>query len=130
MRNRFDDYASVQSSWGVSSDDDDDVEYQGVVGRPVDWTIVRGVDGKFTRAARSSAGASEHAGRSYIDDEPPRGSRRSQSAGTDWLVTSPQPRGSTDTRLILSYGGHIAKVIFDYSERTPPILECRSRKKL
>ena len=62
-----------------------------LVGRPVDWTVVRGVDGKFTRAARSSAGASEHAERSHVDDEPSRGSRHSQSAGTDWLVTSPQP---------------------------------------
>ena len=26
-------------------------------------------------------------------------------------------------------GGHIAKVIFEGFERTPPILECRSRKK-
>ena len=79
MRTRFDDQASVQCSWGVSSDDDDDdVEYQGAVGRPVDWTVVRGVDGKFTRASRSSAGASEHAGRSHVDDEPPWGSRRSQ----------------------------------------------------
>ena len=34
---RFDDQASVQSSWGASSnDDDDDVEYQSAVGRPVD----------------------------------------------------------------------------------------------
>ena len=31
--------------------------------------------------------------------------------------------------MIPSYGGHITKVIFDGSERTPPILECRSRKK-
>ncbi|XP_057524392.1 protein MAINTENANCE OF MERISTEMS-like [Amaranthus tricolor] len=32
-------------------------------------------------------------------------------------------------RLIPSYGGHIAKLIFEGSERTPPVLECRSRKK-
>ena len=35
----------------------------------------------------------------------------------------------TDTRLTPSCRGHIAKVIFDSSERTPPILECGSRKK-
>ena len=40
-----------------------------------------------------------------------------------------QPEGPTNTRLILSYGGHITKVIFDGSKRTPPVLECRSRKK-
>ena len=86
----------------------------------MDWTVVRGVDGKFTRAARSSAGASEHAGRSHVDDEPPQGSRRAHH---------PSPGGPTYTRLIPSYGGHITKVIFDGSERTPPVLECRSRKK-
>jgi hypothetical protein len=31
--------------------------------------------------------------------------------------------------LIPSYGGHIARVIFEDSERTPPVLECRLRKK-
>ena len=71
VRTRFDDQASVQSSWRVSSDDDDD-EYHGVVGHPVDWTVVCRVDGKFTRAARSSAGTSEHARHSHVDDEPPR----------------------------------------------------------
>ena len=43
VRTRFDDQASsLQSSWGVSSDDDDadDVEYQGTVVRPVGWTVV------------------------------------------------------------------------------------------
>ena len=49
--------------------------------------------------------------------------------GTDWLITSPQPEGPTDTRLIPSYGGHITKVIFEGSERKPPILEYRSRNK-
>ena len=37
--------------------------------------------------------------------------------------------GPTDTRLIPSYGGHIAKVIFYTSKRMPPVLECCSRKK-
>ena len=129
VHTRFDDQASVQSSWRVSNDDDDDdVEYQGVVGRPVDWTVVREVDGKFTRAARSSAGASEHAGHSHVDNELSRGSRRSQSVGTDWLATSPQPEEPTDTRLIPSYGGHIAKVVFDGSVHTPPVLECRKER--
>ena len=48
MRTRFDDQASsLQSSWGVSSDDDDadDVEYLGDVVHPVDWTVVRGSTG-------------------------------------------------------------------------------------
>ena len=80
VRTRFDDNASLLSSWGVSSDDDEDEEE---FGRPVDWTIVRGHDGKFTHVGPSSAGASEHARDSHVDNEPPRGSRRSQSAGTD-----------------------------------------------
>ena len=132
MRTRFDDQASLQSSWGDSSDDDDDVdddEYQGSVGHPVDWTVVREHDGKFTRVGPSSAGASEHAGDSHVDNEPPRRSRRSQSVGTDWLITSPQLGGPTDTRLIPNYGGHKAKVIFEGSKCTPPVLEFRSRKK-
>ena len=48
VRTRFDDQASsLQSSWGVSSDNDDanDVEYQGAVLRPVDWTVVQGPTG-------------------------------------------------------------------------------------
>ena len=89
----------------------------------MDWTVVRGPDGKFTRADPSSAGASEHAGDSHVDNEPPRGSRRSQFARMDLLITSPQPEGHTDTRLIPSYGA------LEGSERTPPVLECRSRKK-
>ncbi|XP_057532961.1 uncharacterized protein LOC130810853 [Amaranthus tricolor] len=97
--------------------------------RPVDWTVVRGSDGRFARADPSSSGASECAGRSLVDNEPPRGSRCSQSVGTDWLVTSPQPGGPIDTRLIPSYGGHIAKLIFYGFKRMPLILECRSRKK-
>ena len=91
---------------GFSENDDaDDVEYLGDVVRPVDWTVVRVSDERFTRPGPSSSGASEHAGRSLDDNEPPRGSRRSQSAGTDWLVTSPQPGVSIDTRLILAMVG-------------------------
>ena len=60
----------------------------------------------------------------HVDNAAPRGSRRPQSAGTDWLITS--PGGPTDTHLISSYGGHIANVIFKCSERMPPIIECRS----
>ena len=38
-------------------------------------------------------------------------------------------RGPVDTSLIPSYGGHVAKVIFEGSKRTPPILDCRPRKR-
>ena len=97
MRTRFDDHASsLQNSWGVSSDDDNDADYvkfQGPNLRPVDWTVVRWTDGRFARAGHSSSGASKRAGHSLVDNEPPRGSRRSQFAGTDWLVTLPQPGG-------------------------------------
>ncbi|XP_057523306.1 uncharacterized protein LOC130803137 [Amaranthus tricolor] len=96
VRTRFDDQASShQSSWGVSSDDDDadDVEYQGAVVHPVDWTVLRGSDRRFARVGPSSSGASERTKRSLVENEPPQGSRRSQSAGTDWLVTSPQLGG-------------------------------------
>ena len=100
VRTRFDDHTSLHSSLGGSSDDD--TEYEGSVGHPIDWTV---------------------------DNAAPRGSRRPQSAGTDWLIKSPQPGAPTDARLIPNYGGHIAKVIIESSERTPPILECRSKKK-
>ena len=63
-----------------------------------------------------------------MEDAAPRGRKRSQSGDVDWLITSPYPGGPVDTYLIPSYGGHIAKVIFEGSERTPPILECRLRK--
>ena len=81
---------------GVSSDDDndaDDVQYEAPDSRPLDWTVVRGPDGRFARGGPSSSAASERAGRSFVDNEPPRESRPSQSANTDWLVTSPQPGG-------------------------------------
>ncbi|XP_057528012.1 protein MAIN-LIKE 1-like [Amaranthus tricolor] len=134
VRTPLDDQSSsIQSSWGVSSDDDndaDDVQYEAPDSRPLDWTVVRGPEGRFAHGGSSSSAASERAGRSFVDNEPPRESRSSQSANTDWLVTSPQPRGPTDTQLIPSYGGHITKLIFDGSERTPPILDCRIRKRL
>ena len=77
----------------------------------------------------STVGAYYHAEESQVDDVAPRGRRRPQSAETDWLITSTQPGGPIDARLIPSHEGHIAKVIFEGSERTPPILECRTRKK-
>ena len=96
VRTSVDDQASnLQSSWGVSSDDDyaDDVEHVGDVVCPLEWTVVRGSDGRFARADPSSSGASELPGCSHVNNEAPRKSRRSQSAGTNWLVTSPQPGG-------------------------------------
>ena len=106
-----------------------DNEYEASVGHPFDWTVVRGYAGKFTLAGPSAVGASDHAEDNHVDNAAPRGSRRPQSVGTNWLITSPQPEGPTDTHLIPSYGGHIAKVIFEGSECTPPILGCCSRKK-
>ena len=82
-----------------------DDEYVGDVVRPTEWTVVRGSDGRFARGGPSSSGASECAGSILVDNESPRGRRGSQSAGTDWLVTSPYPGGPTDTRLIPSYEG-------------------------
>ena len=127
MRTRFDDQTSLQSSLGVSSDDD--TEDVGSVGQAVVWTLVRGHAGKFTRAAPSSAGGFDLAEDSQGDSAAPRGSRRPQSGGTDWLIKSPQPGSPTNARLIPSYGGHIARVIFEGSEHTPLILGCRTRKK-
>ena len=122
MCTRFDDQTSLHS--GLEGSGDYDTDYEGSVGHPVDWTVVRGHGGKFTRA-----GASDHVEDNHIDNAAPRGSRCPQSAGTDWLITLPQTDGPTDARLIPSYGGAHSKVIFEESERTPPILECRSRKK-
>ena len=64
-----------------------------------------------------------------MEDATPRRRRRSQSTDADWIITSPQPGGPIDTRLIPSYGGHIARVIYEGLERTPPDLECRLRKR-
>ena len=119
VHTRFDDQTSLQSSLGGSSDDD--TEDLGCVGEPVDWTLVRRHAGKFTHAAPSSAGASDLAEDSHGDNARPRGSRRPQSGEKDWMITSPQPGGPTDARLIPSYGGHIVRVIYEGSERTPPI---------
>ncbi|XP_057548704.1 uncharacterized protein LOC130827102 [Amaranthus tricolor] len=86
MITHFDDQASsLQSSWGVSSDDDndsDDVQFQGPDSRPLDWTVVRGPDDRFARDGPSSSAASERAGRSFVDNELPRKRRPSQSANT------------------------------------------------
>ena len=71
----------------------DDVEYEAPDFRPLDWTIVRGRDGRFARGGPSYLAASERAGHSFVDNESARESWRSQSASTDWLVTSPQPGG-------------------------------------
>ncbi|XP_057535249.1 protein MAIN-LIKE 1-like [Amaranthus tricolor] len=63
LRTPLEDQASsMQSSWGVSSDDDnvaDDVEYEAPDFRPVDWAIVRGRDGRFARGGPSFSAASE-----------------------------------------------------------------------
>ena len=127
VRTHFDDQTSPQSNSGGSSSDDSD--YEGSVGQPFDWTVVRGHAGKFARAGPSNAGASDHVEDSHVDNAAPRGRRRQQCDRTDWLITSPQPEGPGDARLIPNYGGHIAKVSFEGSERTPSILECRTRKK-
>ena len=114
---------------------DDDIDYDDSVcqeesvghdesaGLPVDWTIVRGHAGQFRIRGHSAAGTSDHAKASQAKDAAPRGRSRSQSTDMDWLITSPQPGALVDTSLIPSYGWHVAKVIFEGSERTPPILE-------
>ncbi|XP_057526209.1 uncharacterized protein LOC130805452 [Amaranthus tricolor] len=99
------------------------------VGHPVDWTLVRGHASQFKIRGHGTANTSDHVGVSQVEDVAPRGRRRSQFADMDWLITSPQPKGLVDTSLIPSYGGHVAKVIFEESERTPPILDCRPRKR-
>ena len=57
VRTPLDDQSSsIQSSWGVSSDDDndaDDVRYEAPDSRPLNWTVVRGPDGKFARGGPS-----------------------------------------------------------------------------
>ena len=127
MCTHFDDQTSFQSnSWGSSSDDSD---YEGSVGHPIDWTVVRGHAGKFARAGPSNAGASDHAEDSQVDNAA-LGGRRCPTVWWNGLADHIVPAsGPTNARLIPNYGGHIAKVIFEGFERTPPILECRTRKK-
>ena len=59
MRTHFEDQTSLQSNSGGSSEEDND--YEGSVGQPVDWTVMRGHAGKFTWVGPSTAGASDHA---------------------------------------------------------------------
>ena len=103
VRTRFEDQTSLQINSGGSSDEDSD--YADSVGQPVEWTVVRGHAGKFTRASPSIAGASDHAEDSQVDDAAPWGMRCQQSTKTNWPITSPQPGGPTDAFLIPSYGG-------------------------
>ncbi|XP_057541769.1 uncharacterized protein LOC130820422 [Amaranthus tricolor] len=98
---------------------DDDTDYDDSVsqeesvghdessGHPVDWTLVRWHTSQFRTRGHSTAGTSDHARVSQVEDAAP-----------------------VDTTLIPNYGGHVAKVIFEGSERTPPILECRLRKRM
>ena len=71
---------------------------------------MRGHAGNIARAGPSNAATFDHAEDSQVDNTALGRRRRPQSGGTDWLVTSPQPRGPIDAQLISSYGGHIAKV--------------------
>ena len=137
MRSRFERQSSLRSHTVGSGDDDTDyddfvsreesVGQDESAGHPVDWTLVRGHAGQFKIRGHGTTGTSDHARVSQVEDVAPRGRRRSQSADMDWLITSPQPGGPVDSSLIPSYGGHVAKVIFEGSERTPPILDCRPR---
>ena len=136
MRSRFERQTSLRTNTVGSGDDDtdfdeslsreDSVSQDESVAHPVDWSVVRGRAGQFKTIGHSTADTSEG---SHVEDVAPRGSRRTQSVDMDWLITSPQPGGPVDTNLIPSYGGHVAKLIFEGSERTPPILDCRLRKK-
>ena len=138
VRSRFERQSILHSHTVGSGDDDTDygdsvsreesVGQDESAGHPVDWTL-GGHAGQFRIRGHNAAGSSDHAGVSQVEDAAPRGRRRSQSADMDWLITSPQPEGPVDTSLIPSNAGHVAKVIFEGSERMPPILDCRPRKR-
>ena len=81
VRTRFEDQTSLQINSGGSSDEDSD--YADSVGQPVEWTVVRGHAGKFTRADPITASASNHATNNQVDDAAPRGRWRQQSAEAD-----------------------------------------------
>ena len=135
VRSRFECQTSLRSNTVGSGDDDTDydesvsreesVGQDESVGHPVDWTLVKGHAGQFKIRGHGTADTSDHARVSQVEDVAPRGRRC--SANVDWLITSPQPEGPVDTSLIPSYGGHVAKVIFEGSERTPPILSPKKR---
>ena len=81
MRTHFDDQTNLQSNSRGSSSDDS--AYEGSVGQPVDWTVVCGHAGKFSRAGPSNAGASDHAKDNQVDNAALGGRRRPQSGETD-----------------------------------------------
>ena len=101
VRTHFDEQTSPQSNSGTCSFNGSD--YEGSVGLLVDWTVVRRHAGRFARAGPSNAGASDNAEDSQLDDAASGRRRRPQSGGMDWLITSPQPGGPTDTQLIPNY---------------------------
>ena len=67
VHTHFDDQTSARSYSGGSSDDNSD--YHGSVGQAVDWKVVQGHVGKFTRACPSTTGASDHAEDSQVPDK-------------------------------------------------------------
>ena len=71
----------MQSNSRGSNDDDSD--YIGSVGQPIDWTVVRGHADKFTQAGPSIADASDHTEDNQVDDAAPLGRKRQQFAETD-----------------------------------------------
>ena len=74
VRTHFDEQTSPQSNSGTCSFDGSD--YEGFVGLPVDWTVVRRHAGKFARAGPSNADASDNAEDSQLDDAAPGRRRR------------------------------------------------------
>ncbi|XP_057535347.1 uncharacterized protein LOC130813525 [Amaranthus tricolor] len=103
VRSRFERQSSLHSHTVGSGDDDTDYDEslsrEESLGQdesachPIDWTIVRGHAVKFKIRGQGSSGTSDQAGVSQAEDAAPRGRRRSQSADTDWLITSAQPGG-------------------------------------
>ena len=81
VHTHFDDQTSLQSNSRGSSSDDSD--YEGSVGKLVDWTVVRGNVDKFARAGPSIAGAFDHAEDIQVDNAAPGGKRRPHSGGTE-----------------------------------------------
>ena len=79
MRTHFEDQTSPQSnSGGGGGTNGEDCDYDCSVGQPVDWTVVRGHVGKFTRAGPSTASAYGHVEDNQVDDAASQGRRRPQ----------------------------------------------------
>ncbi|XP_056689114.1 protein MAIN-LIKE 1-like [Spinacia oleracea] len=82
---------------------------------PITLVITKGTRGRFVRSESSSTTT-------------PRFSKRHKQLTDDsWMVKGHTPGGPTDDSVIPSFGGHVARQIWDGVERRIEVLKCQNR---